>query len=69
MSNLSTLGFIGTGALTSSLVTGFCERAAQDPHPIIVSPRNRENAARLKAAYPKRVMVAQSMQEVVDRSD
>lgn len=66
---LPTLGFIGTGTLTTALVTGFCARAAGTPYPIVLSPRSRDNAVRLKAAYPDRVTVAQSMQEVVDRSD
>lgn len=67
--SLPTLGFIGTGTLTSALVTGFCERAGETPYPIVLSPRSREKADRLKAAYPDRVEVARSMQEVVDRSD
>lgn len=66
---LPTLGFIGTGALTTALVTGFCERAADCPYPIVVSPRSQDNAARLSAAYPGRVTVAASIQEVADRSD
>lgn len=66
---LPTLGLIGTGTLAAALVTGFCSRAAETPYPIVLSPRSRENAARLKAAYPDRVTVAESMQEVVDRSD
>ena len=66
---LPVLGFIGTGTLTSALVTGFCERAADTPYPIVVSPRSRDRAAKLKAAYPDRVTVAETMQEVVDKSD
>lgn len=66
---LPTLGFIGTGTLTTALVTGFCARAADTPYPIVLSPRSRENAEKLKAAYPDRVTVAESMQEVVDKSD
>lgn len=67
--NLPVLGFIGTGTLTTALVTGFCARAGQTPYPIVLSPRNSEKAAKLKAAYPDRVEVAASMQEVADRSD
>ncbi|MCI8423010.1 MAG: NAD(P)-binding domain-containing protein [Lawsonibacter sp.] len=66
---LPTLGFLGTGTLTSALVTGFCQRARETPYPILLSPRSQEKSARLKAAYPDRVEVAASMQEVVDRSD
>lgn len=67
--SLPTLGFVGTGTLTTALVTGFCSRAADTPYPIVLSPRSERNAAKLKAAYPGRVEVAASMQEVVDRSD
>lgn len=63
------IGFIGTGAITQAVVTGFCERAAATPFPIVLSPRSRETAARLRAAYPTRVSVAQSMQEVLDRAE
>ena len=66
---LPTLGFIGTGTLASALVTGFCARAPETPYPIVLSPRSRDNAARLKAAWPDRITMAESMQEVVDRSD
>lgn len=51
------------------MVTGFCERASQTPYPIVLSPRSQDKAAKLKAAYPDRVEVAETMQEVVDRSD
>ena len=53
-----TVGFIGAGAITQAVVTGFCERAADTPFPIVLSPRSRETAARLRAAYPARVSVA-----------
>lgn len=66
---LPTLGFIGTGTLATALVTGFCQRAAEAPYPIVLSPRSQKNAAKLKELYPDRVTVAQSMQEVVDQSD
>lgn len=63
------LGFIGTGAITSALVTGLCTRAQKYPYPIIVSPRNQEKALALKKAYPTRVTVAESFQQVADQSD
>ena len=67
--SLPTLRFIGTGAITTAMVTGFCERAASTPYPIVVSPRSADNAAKLAAAYPDRVTVADSMQQVVDQAD
>lgn len=66
---LPTIGFIGTGAITSALVTGLCGRAPQNPYPIVLSPEYADKAAALKEAYPDRVTVADSLQEVADRSD
>ena len=66
---LPRLGFLGTGGITSALVRGLCTRAVQTPYPIVVSPRTAETAARLSHAFPDRVSVAGTMQEVVDRSD
>lgn len=68
MKKLSAIGFIGTGEITTALVTGLCERSAE-PYSIVLSPRGKENAAKLKAAYPECVFVAKDNQEVVDRSE
>ncbi|MCI7262470.1 MAG: NAD(P)-binding domain-containing protein [Clostridiaceae bacterium] len=62
------LGFIGTGIITTAVVTGFCESRKEDLH-IIVSPRNKERAAALHEKYPEIVTVAESNQEVIDQSD
>lgn len=62
------LGFIGTGIITTAVVTGFCESGMEDLH-IVVSPRNRERAAALHEKYPQVVSVAADNQEVIDRSD
>lgn len=69
MNQLPTLGFVGTGAITTAMVTGFCSRAADVPYPIVVSPHYEKNAAKLKADYPDRVTVADSIQAVVDAAD
>lgn len=65
---LPTIGFVGTGTITTAIVTAFCERVKKVPYPIVLSPRSKSNAEKLKAAYPERVRVAESMQEVLDRS-
>lgn len=62
------LGFIGTGIITTAVVTGFCESGRKDLQ-IVVSPRNKERAAALHEKYPEIVSVAADNQEVVDRSD
>lgn len=66
--SLPTLGFIGCGTITSALVRGFC-RSAAPAYSMIVSPRNTGKSAALKAAFPDRVTVAESMQEVADAAD
>lgn len=60
------LGFVGTGAITSAIVTGL--NAAGGGDTILVSPRNEETAAALAAKFPD-VTVAASNQAVLDRSD
>lgn len=63
------VGFLGTGAITSAVVTGFCERAKQVPFPIVLSPRSQATSDRLRKAYPERVQVAKDMQDVLDRAE
>jgi len=62
-----TLGFIGTGTITSAIVEGLCAHTPA-AHRIRVSPRNPEVAARLATRFPE-VRVATSNQDVVDASD
>ncbi len=63
----SRLGFIGTGSITSAIVTGL--RADGELQcPIVLSPRNPDVASRLATAFVQ-VGVAKSNQEVLDRSD
>ena len=61
------LGFIGTGTITTAMVTGLCT-AAETPEHILVSPRNAERAAGLAEAFTQ-VAVAKDNQEVIDGSD
>lgn len=61
------LGFIGTGALTSAIVTGL-KSAADKSVPVVLSPRNQENAAGLALRYPD-VRVAADNQAVLDSCD
>jgi pyrroline-5-carboxylate reductase len=60
-------GFIGTGAITVAIVTGLCT-SDHPPEAIWLSPRNRENAARMAGEF-EAVKVAGSNQEVLDHSD
>ncbi len=58
------LGFIGTGKITSSVVTGIC-RSNISFKKIILSPRNRNIAKKLKRKFRK-VSIAKNNQEIVN---
>ncbi len=58
------LGFIGTGKITSSVVTGIC-RSNIFFKKIILSPRNRSVARKLKSKFRK-VSIAKNNQEIVN---
>ena len=58
------LGFIGTGKITSSVVTGIC-RSKISFKKIILSPRNRNVAKKLKRQF-KKVSIAINNQEIVN---
>ncbi len=58
------LGFIGTGKITSSVVTGIC-RSKISFKKIILSPRNRNVAKKLKRQFRK-VSIAKNNQEVIN---
>ena len=60
-------GFIGTGGITTAIVSGLCT-TDELPPAIWVSPRNRDNAARLANNFDA-VQVAASNQEVLDHAD
>ncbi len=68
------LGFLGSGAITSAMVTGLNAtggRPASEPcggSPILLSPRNAAVAADLARRFPQ-VSVASSNQQVVDECD
>ena len=61
------LGFIGTGNITSDVVSGI-DKSKISYKKIILSPRNRKKAQYLKRRF-KKITIAKSNQEVVDGSD
>ena len=67
--HLPTLGFLGCGAITTAMVTGFCDRASDVPYPIIVSDMNAAACNKLQEKFPKRVSCSKALQDCVDRSD
>jgi len=58
------LGFIGTGKITSSVVAGIC-RSNISFKKIILSPRNRNVAKKLKRQF-KKVSIAKNNQEITN---
>ena len=58
------LGFIGTGKITSSVVTGIC-RSKISFKKILLSPRNRNAAGKLKRKFRK-VFIAKNNQEIIN---
>ena len=60
------LGFIGTGKITSSVVTGICNSNIRFKK-ITLSPRNRKIANNLKKKFRK-ISIAKDNQEVIDSS-
>ena len=61
------LGFIGTGKITSSVVTGIC-RSKISFKKIILSPRNRNISKKLKRQF-KKVSIAKNNQKVINSSN
>ena len=59
------LGFIGTGKIASSVITGICTSKISFQK-ILVSPRNRNIAQKLKKRFRK-VNIAKTNQEIVDK--
>jgi len=58
------LGFIGTGKIASSVIKGICiSKISFDK--ILISPRNKVNAKKLKKNF-KRVVIAKNNQEIVN---
>ena len=58
------LGFIGTGKITSSVVTGIC-RSKISFKKIFLSPRNKNIARKLKRQF-KKASIAKNNQEIVN---
>ena len=58
------LGFIGTGKITAAVVTGIC-RSKISFKKILLSPRNKNVARKLKKKF-KKVLIAKNNQEVLN---
>ena len=61
------LGFIGTGKIASSVITGICNSEIKYKK-IFISPRNKIIAKKLKNKF-KKVYIARNNQEIIDKSN
>jgi len=61
------LGFIGTGRIASSVITGICKSKIKYKK-IIISPRNKKIALILKKKF-KGITISKTNQEIIDKSD
>ena len=61
------LGFIGTGKITSAVITGIC-RSKISYKKIIISDRNKLIARSLKKKF-KKITINKSNQEIINKSD
>lgn len=68
MSKQKTIGFIGTGTIADALIQAFCQNDACS-YQFILSPRNETTAKKICKNYPAHAKIADSMQEVIDRSE
>ena len=59
------LGFLGTGKITSSVVSGIC-RSKISYRRIILSPRNKNISKKLKKQFRK-VSIAKNNKEIVKK--
>ena len=60
------LGFIGTGKITSSVITGICNSNIKYKK-ILISRRNKKNSSFLKKKF-KKIIIEKNNQEIVNKS-
>ena len=61
------IGFIGTGKIASSVITGICKSKISCKK-IFISPRNKNIAKNLKKNF-KRIVIAKENQQIIDECD
>ena len=62
------LGFIGTGNISTDVITGICN-SKLEVQKIIISPRNKKKANLLSKKFKKKILIAKNNQEVVNNSN
>ena len=62
------LGFVGTGNISSDVITGICKSKIAF-RKITISPRNKNKAKSLKKKFKNKIFIAKNNQEVINNSD
>ena len=62
------LGFIGTGNISSDVITGICKSKLSFKK-IIISKRNKKKSQFLKKKFKNKIIIARNNQDVIDNSD
>ena len=62
------LGFVGTGNISSDVITAICKSKIPFKK-ITISPRNKNKAKALKKKFRSKIVVAKNNQEVINNSD
>ena len=62
-----TYGFIGTGKIAFSVITGICKSKISYKK-IVISPRNKDLAQNLKKRF-KKIVIAKNNQQIIDQSN
>ena len=62
------LGFIGTGNISSDVITGICKSKLSFKK-IIISKRNKTKSQFLKKKFKNKIIIARNNQDVIDNSD
>ena len=63
-----TIGFIGTGNISSDVISGICNSSLK-LNKIIVSPRNKKKAKILKKKFKSKILISKNNQDLIDKSD
>lgn len=64
-----TLGFIGTGGITSFIVRGLCSAPEFTGNIYLSVHKNRKTAEELQALFPGRITISEANQDVADAAD
>ena len=62
------LGFVGTGNISSDVITAICKSKIPFKK-ITISPRNKNKAKSLKKKFKSKIVIAKNNQEVINNSD